>query len=102
VKDGFKILFSGGKQAMKDMTKDRKRGGPKSGTGKNRKAYRFTLDSRHHSGLIEFLEAVPKTLRGGYCIEALKLLQERMSMASAKEEKPRNGSSAAVAFKKSI
>ncbi|GEM_PF-1508625 len=87
---------------MKDMTKDRKRGGPKSGTGKNRKAYRFTLDSRHHSGLIEFLEAVPKTLRGGYCIEALKLLQERMSMASAKEEKPRNGSSAAVAFKKSI
>jgi len=46
---------------------------------KKRRAYRFTLDINLHKDLIEFLEGVPKVLRGGYCIEGLKLLKEKMS-----------------------
>lgn len=43
---------------------------------KKRKVYRFTLDADLHKDLVDFIEAVPRVLRGGYCIEALRLLKE--------------------------
>jgi len=42
--------------------------------------YRFTLDEERHKDLIDFLDSVPRPLRGGYCIEGLKLLKNKMSV----------------------
>jgi len=57
---------------------------------RKRKAYRFTLDPSLHKDLIEFMESVPKVLRGGYCVEALKLLKEKMSMNPAESKSPKS------------
>ena len=57
---------------------------------RKRKAYRFTLDPNLHKDLIDFMESVPKVLRGGYCVEALKLLKEKMSMNPADSRFPKS------------
>ena len=57
---------------------------------RKRKAYRFTLDPNLHKDLIDFMESVPKVLRGGYCIEALKLLKEKMTMNPTESKFPKS------------
>jgi len=57
---------------------------------RKRKAYRFTLDPNLHKDLIVFIESVPRVLRGGYCVEALKLLKEKMSMNHPESKSPKS------------
>ena len=52
-----------------------------------RVAFRFTMDSKKHAELIEFLQAVPKPLRGGYIIEAVILLKSKMLVTAEPEVK---------------
>ena len=75
------------KSLTKDPAKDLTKNPAKPPAKRRRKVYRFTLDPAYHRDLIGFMESVPKVLRGGYCVEALKLLKEKMSISSDKTSK---------------
>lgn len=45
-----------------------------------RVAYRFTLYSAQDQEIIEFLDSIPKPLRGKVILQALKLLKEKYSL----------------------
>jgi len=66
-----------GELRKEELRKTAKKG--TRGNRRRRRAYRFTLDTSLHKDLIEFLEGAPRVFRGGYCIEGLRLLKERMS-----------------------
>jgi len=54
VNDGFKILFSGGKQAMKDMTKDKKEAAQKAGPEKTERHTGLRSTRVTTAGLLNF------------------------------------------------
>ena len=49
---------------------------------------RTSMDTKKHADVVEFITAVPQPLRGGYVIEGLKLLKEKMTCAENGEKKP--------------
>ena len=58
----------------------------KTATSEKRVGFRFSMDSKKHADLIEFLETVPKALRGGYIIEAVKLLKSKMTLSEPEKK----------------
>jgi len=52
----------------------------------SKKVFRIGLDSKKHTDVIDFLETVPKPLRGGYIIEAIKLLKSKMTLSEPEKK----------------
>lgn len=70
-------------------------------TAYDRIPYRFTLYRAQDGEIIEFLDSIPKPLRGKVILQALKLLKEKYEFLT-KETQKSNTDSSPVKFKNSF
>jgi hypothetical protein len=52
-----------------------------------RKSYRFSLSEDHHCDIVDFLESLPRALRGAHIVEGLKLHLAKLKGGDGGNEK---------------